>query len=187
MILIVVACMLAVIQGQDQQKNLGIEGKNPNFNYERSCKWYSDCHNCTVSRCRWLNNRCLGYPSYDEYQLHYLQIDDFFKHSDTCTDNLRFCERLDNSNTDQTRLSWRDKFTYLPINYFCTYDMQKDDKVYTNDKSDFAITTGRTLYTSDKIELERVFAQWTNNCHDSAVDNNQCNEIGYMTNNDVNH
>ena len=101
---------------------------------------------------------------------------------------MRFCERVDNTETDQTRFSFRDKFKYLPINYFCTYDIQKDDDIYTNDKSDFAITTGRTLYSSDKIELERVFSQWTNNCHDSAIgDNNQCNEIGYMTNDDVNH
>jgi hypothetical protein len=76
----------------------------------------------------------------------------------------------------------------MPLNYFCIYDIQKDDEIYTNDKSDFTISTGRTLYSSDKIELERVFAQWNNSCHDDAYnDNDNCNEIGYMVNDDVNH
>ena len=76
----------------------------------------------------------------------------------------------------------------MPLNYFCTFDIQKDDKTYSNEKNDFTITTGRTLYSKDKVELERVFAQWTNNCHDDDLTgNNMCKEKGFMVNDDVNH
>ena len=158
-ILLLVSSLSLVLA--DVQKNLGIEFKNPNFNYERSCRLYTDCHNCTVSRCRWdttNSGKCKGYTKYDEYQLHFLQIDDFFEHSAKCVDTRRLCERTDNDISRQTHLSFWDNFRYMPINYFCTFDLQKDDPKYPKDKSDFTITTGRTLYGSDKVELERVFA-----------------------------
>lgn len=75
---------------------------------------------------------------------------------------MRICEREDGENKT-TELSYRDDFTFLPINYFCTFDIQKD-VVYSNEPSDFSMTTGRTLYSADKIELERAFATWNQDC-----------------------
>ena len=78
---LILLCISFIITARGQ--DVGIEGSNPNFNYDWSCQYYYDCHNCTVSRCRWnhYDNKCHGYAGYNDINLHKLQIDDFFKHA----------------------------------------------------------------------------------------------------------
>ena len=166
---------------------VGIEGANPNFNYDLNCVHYEDCHNCTVARCAWNsgNNKCEAYKGYSDDNKYELQVDDFFKYGDTCSDTLRLCERENNQDTLQSKLSFFNTWTTLPINYFCMWNLQgEDDEVY-NERDSFSITSGRTVYTKNKIALDNAFAMWDNTCNFKS--DSDCEAQGYMNTDEIEH
>ena len=97
--------------------------------------------------------------------MHKLQIDDFFQHSGKCQDYLGLCEvenGINGLDEDETRLSFINTWTEIPINYFCTFDMQKS--IYPSKPSNFTIHAGRTLVKKLKLQIDRAFAMWENYC-----------------------
>jgi hypothetical protein len=96
---------------------------------------------------------------------------------------MNLCEK-EQTTTNHIKLSFQNNWKYLPPNYFCVFEMQGQNKMFSDVSQDFTISSGRTIYEDGGIELERTFAIFDNDC--TGKDPN-CPEYGFMSDDDFVH
>jgi hypothetical protein len=115
-----------------------------------------------------------------------LQIKDFFEYAGACKDYLNLCEKEQSAGAkdEHIKLSFQNNWKFLPPNYFCVFDMQGQNKMFSDVSQDFTISSGRTIYEDGGIGLEMTFAMFDKDC---GKNQQNCAEYGYMSDSDFVH
>lgn len=101
---------------------------NNGINLWQNCDTYTDCFNCTLSKCDWraevkgATPTCKNFPNKTSPN-DVITIPELLLQSHKCGDPDNICGFNHNNKTKEVELFFTNKTEYVPPNYFCTYNL----------------------------------------------------------------